>query len=418
MLRATCWVRRAKCGATTNAKLYMTMLKRVLGLLGWLGVALVFSALAIRILRPEWVWYSRPGHRRPGLHAALHPEPVARDRAGDAGARGRFGSLAVASILVVLAILVAINYLSARHNKRWDLTSAKQFTLSEQTRKVLQSLEKPVSIKVFATSEELARFRERLDEFKYASSAGIHRVHRRGAAPVTRQSVQGRSAGHGRHGIRRARRAGRVGRRAGADQRLVKVIAGRQHKVYFVQGHGERDPDGSDRAGLQHDQNGPGLGQLHGRQADAGAAEGSAGRCVGADRGGTEDRLLPARDRDVEEVPRDAGARCCSCSIRRTAPNRRELTGLIALLHDWAIEIGSNVVVDVSGMGQLFGTGAAGAGCREIQPARDHRKLQADHGVSARPVGRTVTGNPERPLPADAGRNERRAAGPRPTSRS
>ena len=33
------------------------MLKRILGLLGWLGVALVFSALAISQLRPEWQWY-------------------------------------------------------------------------------------------------------------------------------------------------------------------------------------------------------------------------------------------------------------------------------------------------------------------------------------------------------------------------
>jgi hypothetical protein len=30
------------------------MLKRVLGLLGWLGMALVFAAVAIRFTRPEW----------------------------------------------------------------------------------------------------------------------------------------------------------------------------------------------------------------------------------------------------------------------------------------------------------------------------------------------------------------------------
>ncbi len=35
------------------------MLKRILGLLGWLGVALVFAAVAIRFLKPEWQqWYS------------------------------------------------------------------------------------------------------------------------------------------------------------------------------------------------------------------------------------------------------------------------------------------------------------------------------------------------------------------------
>ena len=34
------------------------MLKRILGLLGWLGVALVFAAVAIRFLKPEWQWYT------------------------------------------------------------------------------------------------------------------------------------------------------------------------------------------------------------------------------------------------------------------------------------------------------------------------------------------------------------------------
>ena len=30
------------------------MLRRILGLLGWLGVALVLAAVAIRFLKPEW----------------------------------------------------------------------------------------------------------------------------------------------------------------------------------------------------------------------------------------------------------------------------------------------------------------------------------------------------------------------------
>ena len=33
------------------------MLKRILGLLGWLGVALVFAAVAIRFLKPEYQQY-------------------------------------------------------------------------------------------------------------------------------------------------------------------------------------------------------------------------------------------------------------------------------------------------------------------------------------------------------------------------
>ena len=151
--------------------------------------------------------------------------------------------------MVVLAILVAINYLSSRHNKRWDLTAAKQFTLSEQTRKVLQSLERPVRIKVFAGSEDFARFRERLDEFTYASP----QVQVEYIDAVKRPSLanQYKVEALGTVIIEYDGRVERV--TSDGEQELVngvvKAVQGKQHKVYFVQGHGERDPAASDRPG-------------------------------------------------------------------------------------------------------------------------------------------------------------------------
>src|SRR4029453_13993797 len=146
------------------------MLKRVLGLLGWLGGALVFAAVAIPFTRPEWQqWYN--GLAMGGLGCTLlyilsQWREVARSFSGR---QARFGGLAAASILVVLAILVAINYLSSRHNKRWDMTAAKQFSLSDQTKKVLTGLQKPVRVLVFDKSDNFERFRDRLDEYQYVS---------------------------------------------------------------------------------------------------------------------------------------------------------------------------------------------------------------------------------------------------------
>ena len=85
------------------------------------------------------------------------------------GREAKFGTVAIVSAVVVLAILIAVNYLGVRHNKRWDLTAAKQFTLSEQTRKILGGLQKPVAIKVFAQPDDFQRFRDRLDEYQCAS---------------------------------------------------------------------------------------------------------------------------------------------------------------------------------------------------------------------------------------------------------
>jgi hypothetical protein len=89
------------------------MLKRLLGLLGWLGVALVFASVAVRNLRPEWRWwYSLAiiGLVCVLLYVLSQWREIARDFSGR---QARYGTLAAASVLVVLAILAAINFLAS-----------------------------------------------------------------------------------------------------------------------------------------------------------------------------------------------------------------------------------------------------------------------------------------------------------------
>jgi ABC-type uncharacterized transport system involved in gliding motility auxiliary subunit len=362
------------------------MLKHILGLLGWLGVVLVLSAVAIRFLRPEWVWYSRLAMA--GLVCTLlYILSQWREMARAFSSRGaRFGTLAAASILVVLAILVAINYLSARHNKRWDLTAAKQFTLSEQTRKVLQSLERPVRIKVFATSEEFARFRERLDEFTYASPQVsveyIDAVKRPSLANQYKVEALGTVV---------LEYDGRVERvTADGEQELVnglvKVVQGRQHKVYFVQGHGERDPDGSERPGYSTIKAALGSDNytvdklVLAQQKDI---PGDASVVVVA---GPKTDLFPAEVEILKAYLKRGG----KVLFMLDPPDRADspdVAGLAALLKDWGIELGSNVVVDVSGMGQLFGTGA------EVPVAAKYNAHAITDGfrlITAYPLARSV----------------------------
>ena len=40
-------------------------------------------------------------------------------------------------------------------------------------------------------------------------------------------------------------------------------------------------------------------------------------------------------------------------------PDGPQLTNLIALAHDWGIDVGNTLVVDASGMGRLFGADAS-----------------------------------------------------------
>ncbi len=364
------------------------MLKRVLGLLGWLGVALVFAAVAIRFSRPEWQQYY-VGLALAGLACTLlyilsQWREIGRSLSGR---QARLGSIAAASVLLVLAILVAINYLAARYNKRWDLTAAKQFSLSDQTRKVLQGLQKPVHVRVFDRSEGFPRFHERLDEYQYASkqvSVEYIDLERR---PALANQFQVQTPGT--VVIEYEGRTEKV--TTDGEQELtnglIKVVQGKQHKVYFVQGHGEKSTDGSDRRGYS-----------------------SIVSSLTSDNFLT-DKLVLAQQKDV---PNDASivvvagpktdffpaeidalkrylARGGKVFFLLDPPDRADapaLTNLAALLKDWDIEIGTNVVVDVSGMGQLLGTDVSVPVAAKYEP---HPITDQFNLLTAFPLARSVS---------------------------
>jgi len=227
------------------------MLKRILGLLGWLGVALVFAAVAISFLKPEWQQYKNALAIAGLVCTLLYILSQWREIAQSfSGRQARFGTLAVASVLVVLGILVAINYLSTRHTKRWDLTAARQFTLADQTRQVLTGLEKPLKVVVFAPETTFQRYHERLDE--YASLSRNFKVdyvdpdRKPAVAKPYEPLVAGGTIVFDYNG-----RVEKVNSDSEQDltNALIKVTRGKQNKVYFVQGHGERSADDSDPAG-------------------------------------------------------------------------------------------------------------------------------------------------------------------------
>ena len=90
----------------------------------------------------------------------------------------RLGTIALSSVVLVLGLLVAVNYLASRRNHRWDLTANQQFSLSPQTRQILEKLDSPVQVKVFdkpdrvrAVSRPAERVSVRLEE----SDGGLHR---------------------------------------------------------------------------------------------------------------------------------------------------------------------------------------------------------------------------------------------------
>ena len=84
----------------------------------------------------------------------------------------KYGSIALGSVLLVRwPSSSAINWISTRQNKRWDLTESSQFSLSDQTRQISADAQQPVIIRrvLPANASDHPRYRDQLGEYAYLS---------------------------------------------------------------------------------------------------------------------------------------------------------------------------------------------------------------------------------------------------------
>ena len=124
------------------------MLNTIFGIVGWIGTLLVFAGVAIRMFRPQWEQYAYWAAISGLVLVVLYTLSQWREIARSFQKREtKFGAMTGVSVVAVLAILIGLNYLVGRRDKRWDLTAGQSFTLSDQTMKVINSLKTPVKEK-------------------------------------------------------------------------------------------------------------------------------------------------------------------------------------------------------------------------------------------------------------------------------
>ena len=219
------------------------------------------------------------------------------------GRGAKYGTLSIVSILVFAAILVAVNYLASRQNKRWDLTSNQVYSLSDQTVKILQTLDAPVKFTVFDQETSLDMHRDRLEAYTYLSP----KVTAEFIDPV-KNPLRAKAAEITALGTALVEYKDRTERVTTIDEQnltnaLIKAVTGETRKVYFTQGHGEKDTSSSDRTGYSAIAQALGTRQLRRRTAAAGADARSARRRHRAGGRGAADRLPAARGRRDGQVP-------------------------------------------------------------------------------------------------------------------
>ena len=365
------------------------MLNRILSLIGWLGTALVFVAVAIRFGLPakdQYAYYLA----WTGLVCVLaYTLGQWREIAKVFSRRqARYGTLAGVSVLVVLGILLAINYIGAKQKKRWDLTANKQFSLSDQTRNVLTKLDAPLQIVAFPMETDTQRYEDRLKEYQQTSkriTTEFVDPDKKPAVARQYQVTQYNTIVFNYNG-----RTERITSDAEQDitNAIIKVVSGQQRKVYFTQGHGEHDTTSAERDGYN------GVSGALGKEnytvdklvlAQAGSVPDDASVVVVA---GPRTDFFPPEIDALKKYLAKAG----KVLLELDPPDRPDsppLTNLIAVAHDWGVDIGNDIVVDVSGMGRLIG--ASEAVPVAAPPYPSHPITQRFNLLTAYPLARSAS---------------------------
>lgn len=367
-------------------------MKRIVGLLGWLGVVLVLAAVALRFTRPELGQWSQgfatAGLVVIGLYALTQWRDIARSFQGR---NVRYGSLAAGSVVLVLAILVALNWISSRRTWRWDVTEAQQFTLADQTVQILSSLDRPLVVKAFHdgganTGVSESVLRDKFDEYAYHSSQlQVEYVN------VNTNPLPAREAGVASVPTILFEYDGRSERTTSTDEQALtntmkKVIEGQPKRVYFIQGHGEHDTAASDARGYASIAQSLGEDNFQVEKltlAQTGTIPDDASVVVIA--GPHTDYFAPEIDALRAYLGR--GGKMLLMIDPPESSTAPDMPNLVALAREWAIDVGSNLVVDESGIGQIFGAGAETPVAMPVS-----HPITADmRSITAFPLARSVT---------------------------
>jgi ABC-type uncharacterized transport system involved in gliding motility auxiliary subunit len=169
---------------------------------------------------------------------------------GRGGRRVLEGANFLVYTAIVLAIIVLANWFVDRHNRRWDLTPDQKYSLSPQSVKVIKGLDRDLTIYVFDRERGFRGRQDLLDNYAAASPRVKVRYVDPDRDPSLARKFGIRSYGTIIVSVGDRHYEAQGTTEEGVTNAIVRLLKG-QRTVYFVQGHGERDLESSDRGGYE-----------------------------------------------------------------------------------------------------------------------------------------------------------------------
>lgn len=281
------------------------------------------------------------------------------------------GSNVLVQVVVVLAIISMLAFISSRRHYRSDWTENSLFSLADQTVKVLNGLDKPVVIKAFFRTNDRTGIKSRLDEYSYKSPDLTYEFIDPDKEPqvVKQYGIKKLNTLVVESGPKRETLTDLT--ESNITNAIIKVTRNRDKVIYFTTGHGEKSITDSSPEGYKS----------------------------AADEIKKENHIVRQFNLAVTKSVPDSASVVAIISPK-TAFFPQELDSLtkyvnkggkLLLMLDpespqsmrnfaarFKIKVGNNMVIDASGLGQLFGSGP---GVPLVQTYDKNNAITKDFGI-------------------------------------
>jgi len=165
----------------------------------------------------------------------------------------RYGANASAMTVLMIALVVMINVLGVRYHRRFDVTANKEFSISQQSKQIVQTLKKPLEIVGYFGAQDNTQKDDvdsRLKEYAATSPLISYRFVNPDTDPVAAKTDNITA-----YGTLVFKYDGKTLQTTSGDEKgitstILKLTQNVQTTVYVLTGHKERSLDSTDQTGI------------------------------------------------------------------------------------------------------------------------------------------------------------------------
>jgi ABC-type uncharacterized transport system involved in gliding motility auxiliary subunit len=256
--------------------------------------------------------------------------------------------------VAVIAILVIVNFVGFRHHKRFDLTTEKLYTLSDQTKQIVGGLQKDVTIVHFdksanpALDDQMAEYTSLSRHLKFQNIDPQQKPEIADQYGATRPGDVILASGSRKEHLE----SGGVPSEEDITGAIIKVTQDKVKTVCFVTGHGEKALTDDGENGYSHLDAGLKKENYVTKTINLVSENGVAPDCSVVVIAGPTQGFFPQEAELLNKYLAGTGKGLILVDPQ-TDPKLGEI------FQAWNTNVGDNVVIDASGVGRLFGAGPA-----------------------------------------------------------